>query len=237
MRSFFHGILKFILYAAIGVVICVGGIAYFFMTWEPDRGTYPLRGIDVSHHQGEIDWSRVAGDDVAFAYMKASEGADFRDKSFAQNWAAAGKAGIARGAYHFFSFCSSGFDQAKNFLGVLPIGAKMLPPVLDLEFNGTCARRPASEEVLKEISSFVTTVEQALGREVVLYVPEDFYSKYIEGKGLNRKVWVRSMWRSPDYVREWMFWQYHQQGAVKGIEGAVDLNVMGAGQKISDLLN
>src|SRR3954469_22613633 len=58
------------------------------------------RGIDVSHHQGTINWDAVAGDGVEFAWMKATEGATFRDASFARNWHQAGAAGLARGAYH-----------------------------------------------------------------------------------------------------------------------------------------
>lgn len=233
---FFHAVLKFVLYTVLGGILCLAGVAYFFMSWEPDRGTYPLRGIDVSHHQGEIDWQSVAADDVAFAYMKASEGGDFRDKAFLTNWKAAGEAGLARGAYHFFTLCSSGFEQAKNFLSVLPVGDKMLPPVVDLEYTGNCARRPSVEEVLKEVSSFVTTIEKALGREVILYVPDDFYGDYIKGQGLNRRVWARSLWHSPGYVRDWVIWQYHQQGAVKGIQGEVDLNVLDGSVALDTIL-
>ena len=60
-----------------------------FRGWEPDPDRYPVRGIDVSHHQGAIDWTAVAADDVAFAYLKASEGGDHRDRRFAANWRAA----------------------------------------------------------------------------------------------------------------------------------------------------
>ncbi|RVB51021.1 GH25 family lysozyme, partial [Mesorhizobium sp. M7A.F.Ca.CA.001.06.1.1] len=60
------------------VLVCfvaAGGYIYF-RAFSPDRDKYPLRGIDVSHHQGRIDWPRVAADDVAFAVIKATEGGD-----------------------------------------------------------------------------------------------------------------------------------------------------------------
>eukprot|EP01030_Chromulinospumella_sphaerica_P019884 gene19884-19787_t len=91
-----------------------------FRRWEPDPGRYPVRGIDVSHHQGTIDWTAVAADDVAFAYLKASEGGDHRDRTFAANWQAARAAGLKVGAYHFFTFCRPGADQARNFLAAVP---------------------------------------------------------------------------------------------------------------------
>ena len=78
---------------------------FYFMGFSPDRNVYPLRGIDVSNHQGQIDWPRVAKDDVAFAIIKATEGGDFVDKSFARNIEAARAAGLTVGAYHFFTFC------------------------------------------------------------------------------------------------------------------------------------
>nr|WP_217497729.1 GH25 family lysozyme [Lysobacter enzymogenes] len=86
------------------------GIAarWWFLHWQPDRARYPLRGIDVSHHQGAIDWRAVARDAVAFAYLKASEGGDHRDRRYAANARDARAAGVAVGAYHFFTFCRDG---------------------------------------------------------------------------------------------------------------------------------
>ncbi len=224
--NFLQAVLRTLFYVAVGVVISVAGAAFFFMNWEPDRGDYPVRGVDVSHHQGEINWAQVAGDDVAFAYMKASEGADFKDGAFAQNWAAAGAAGLARGAYHYFSLCQTGRKQAENFLSVLPDDRSMLAPMVDLEFEGNCARRPSIEEVLKEVSDFTALVEQVRGKQVIFYAPEDFYLTYLKGQGLNRPLWARSIWHSPVYAPAWIGWQYHDRGTVKGIPGDVDLNVL-----------
>ena len=75
------------------------GLAYVGYPWlEPARLLYDVHGIDVSHHQGAIDWQAVAGDGVAFAYIKATEGGDFTDRRFAENWAAAVAAGSPRRA-------------------------------------------------------------------------------------------------------------------------------------------
>ncbi|MEP0236301.1 GH25 family lysozyme [Roseibium sp.] len=233
---FLQGLLKVLFYVAIGAVLSIVGAAVFFMTWEPDRELYPVRGIDVSRHQGAIDWHQVAADDVAFAYMKASEGGDFKDKAFSANWKNAGDAGLVRGAYHFFSLCKSGAEQAANFLQELPVQDAMLPPVIDIEFEGNCARRPTRDELLREVSDFVTQVEQASGREVMLYAPEDVYFAYLTGQGLSRPLWARSIWRSPGYANEWAMWQYHQRGDIAGIEGEVDLNVLASGLTLDSLV-
>lgn len=224
--KFLQSVLRVLFYIAVGGVISVVGAAIFFMNWEPDRKKHPLRGIDVSHHQGRIDWGLVAKDDVAFAYLKASEGGDFQDKAFDSNWKDAAAAGLAWGAYHFFSLCKPGAAQAGNFLSALPNGVPMLAPVVDLEFDGNCARRPPQEEVLREISAFVAPVEQVTGKTVILYAPEDFYLSYLKGRGMNRRLWARSIWRSPSYAQDWSLWQYHRRGRIEGISGDVDLNVL-----------
>jgi lysozyme len=177
----------------------------------------------------------VAGDDVAFAYIKASEGGDFKDSAFKRNWAEAKAAGLPRGAYHYFSLCKEGAVQARNFLSVLPDDPEMLAPVLDLEFEGNCSRRPTGEEMLQEISAFVAAVEPVTGKRVIFYAPEEFYKTYLKGRGLNRRLWVRSIWHAPAYAADWVLWQYHQRGTVDGISGSTDLNVLQTGLSLQDI--
>lgn len=223
---FLQAVLKTLFYVVIGAVLSLIGAAVFFMNWEPDRSLHPVRGIDVSHHQGAIDWAQVAADDVAFVYLKATEGGDFKDQRFEANWHAAGEVGLARGAYHYYSLCKSPDEQAANFLSVLPAGDAMLPPVLDFEFVGNCDRRPPVDEVVADVAAFVAKVEAASGKRMMIYAPETSYHAYLENQGLTRPLWVRSLWRSADYGKGWKMWQYHMRGSVAGIDGAVDLNVL-----------
>jgi lysozyme len=202
----------------------LGAAALFIRFYEPDRGAYPVRGIDVSHHQKEIDWPKVARDDVAFAFIKASEGGDHRDTRFAANWKAAKAAGLKVGAYHFFTFCRPGADQARNFLGALGPDKGTLPAALDLEFGGNCGAVPAPAAMRAEIDSFLAPVERHTGRPVVLYVTPEFWDASRDHLP-QRPLWVRSLfWRPPQ--AEWSIWQYHNAGTVDGISGRVDLNVV-----------
>lgn len=192
--------------------------------YRPDGDLYPIRGIDVSHHQGVIDWPKVANDDVVFAYLKATEGGDFRDRMFARNWRAARDAGIAVGAYHFFTFCRPGAEQASNFLAVVPVEADALPPAVDLEFGGNCGRVPDGATMRRELDAFLSPVERAYGKPALLYVTPEFLAAY--GTHLpQRALWRRSILRAPDDVVPWRLWQYHNRGRVDGIDGPVDLNV------------
>ncbi|TGU69877.1 lysozyme, partial [Mesorhizobium sp. M1C.F.Ca.ET.144.01.1.1] len=121
--------------------------------FSPDRAEFPIRGIDVSHHQGQIDWQRVAADDVAFAIIKATEGGTHVDTEFATNLREARAAGLAVGAYHFFTFCRPGADQAKNFIAAVPRGEALLPPVVDIEFGGNCPQRPSPQQLNAELAA------------------------------------------------------------------------------------
>ncbi len=165
--------------ALVALLVGLAGAAYaYFVTYEPDRSRYPVRGIDVSHHQGEIEWAKVAADDVTFAYIKATEGGDFRDKAFARNWSEARKAGIATGAYHFYTFCRPAADQAQNIIATVPKEADALPLVIDLEFGGNCAAAPEAPHLKAEITLLLERVEAHFGQTAILYVTKEFQIAY-----------------------------------------------------------
>ena len=82
---------KRILILAVLVILSAGltaGLLYIGVLHinNPSRTKYPIRGVDVSHYQGEIDWSRLAGEDISFAYIKATEGSGHKDEMFDRNW-------------------------------------------------------------------------------------------------------------------------------------------------------
>jgi lysozyme len=83
--------------------------------WTPWASRH-IQGVDVSWRQGAIDWRALAGDNIAFAYIKASEGGDHVDPRFSTNWEEAGAAGFYRGSYHVFTLCQPGARQAANFI-------------------------------------------------------------------------------------------------------------------------
>ncbi len=219
--------------AVIVILTAAAALFVYFQTYQPDRARFPLRGIDVSHHQGTIDWPEVAEDDVAFAFIKVSEGGDHRDTQFVRNIAEATKVGIPVGAYHFFTFCRPGADQANNFIDAVAGRRLALPPVMDLEFTGNCSRRPSGGgELGSEIQDYLKVVEDRLGRSVVYYVTRQFLDAYGDAIPA-RPIWFRSILREPSHV-DWLLWQYHFSGRIAGIEGGVDLNVASA--SLADLM-
>jgi lysozyme len=194
---------------------------------RPVAARFPVHGIDVSHHQGAIDWTAVKADRVAFAYVKATEGADWRDPRFEENWHGAGRAGIPRGAYHFFTFCTPGEQQAENFLAALRRSEGDLPPVADVEFTGNCSRWESIVGIRRELAVFLARVEAGLGRRPVLYLTQTSHARIVAGHFPDHELWVRHVFLVPSERRygRWLFWQFAHDGRVTGISRPVDLNV------------
>ena len=217
----------FVVAGVLAVVLAIGAYLWFERVprYRPELGAGERYGIDVSNHQGSIDWARVADDDIDVAYLKATEGGDWVDERFAENWRGAADAGLARGAYHFFTLCRPGADQADNFLRTVPRDADALAPVVDLELGGNCAGRPAPEDFHRELRTFVDRVEAATGQQVVLYVLDDVEDLYHVRAVYDRPTWVRRLLQRPD-EDDWLVWQVSEDAAVAGIDGPVDLDVV-----------
>jgi lysozyme len=214
-----HGLAAFALVA--------GLMLWYAVHWRPSVENYPLQGIDVSHHQGDIAWPTVAAADVDFAYMKATEGADLHDMRFAENWAGARKAGVRRGAYHFFTLCRLASDQATNFIAHVPRDADALPAALDLEFGGNCKQRPSRDVLLTELKTFIQMVEAYSGKPVILYITREFDDYYRVSDAIDRQLWLRRIAFPPDFgARPWVMWQASSIRRVNGISGRVDWNVV-----------
>ncbi len=193
----------------------------------PDKEQYPIRGLDVSHHQGEINWRAVSRDKIVFAYIKATEGGDFIDPKFSLNWYMAQQFGIRRGAYHFFTNCRSGSQQAANFLKIVPTEDNTLPPVLDAEVTEKCPIENRQIDVPKEISIFIRTITKHYHRPVMIYTTREFMQKYPVPEFQTNIVWIRSIFSEPKLNSKipWKFWQFSNRGRISGISGPVDLNV------------
>lgn len=197
---------------------------------RPSREAFPVHGLDVSHHQGPIDWPAVAATgSFRFVWIKATEGGDWTDPRFAENWRGARAAGLVPGAYHYFTLCRPGADQAAHFLATVPREpGRALPLAVDLEHEGNCVRgRPAEEVVRAEIRTFLAAVEAETGARPVVYTTREFHRAHLSGALDGYDVWIRGVLMRPGPVdgRPWTFWQYRARGRVPGIAGFVDQNV------------
>jgi lysozyme len=221
--------IKIIIIISIFISIILAYLFYNGYLWfnNPQTEKYPVRGLDVSNHQGNIDWTKVKKENLQFAFIKASEGMDYKDEFFHKNLKNAKANGFAIGAYHFFTFGSSGLDQAKNFISIVPLDEDMMPPVIDLEFVGNSKNIPTKEKLTKELLDFIYELEKTYNQRPILYLTYESYEKYIKDNIKEYNIWIRDIIKSPkfDDDQQWLLWQYSNRGKVNGIDGFVDLNV------------
>jgi lysozyme len=214
-------------FATVAAIIGTGG--YLSGIWFPNgvtRSEFPIQGIDVSRHQGAIDWSRISPREVQFVYIKATEGGDFRDDRFTANWKASHTAGLRRGAYHYFTFKSPGSRQAENFIATVPVDPEALPPAVDVEYYGNSGDHPTVANFQRELSAFITKVRAHYGTEPVIYAAREFQNHYLAGFPQPR-IWFRAVVASPRFYKlsTWTFWQFTEKGRIPGVTGFVDRNV------------
>jgi lysozyme len=187
-----------------------------------------IPGIDVSHHNGDIAWSRVKDGAIVFGFAKATEGISVVDTHFAANYAAMQKFQILRGAYHFFR---PGFDaqaQAASFLRQVPtIGKGDLPAVLDVEVSDG----QSPQTIVSGIQKWLDSVEAALGRTPIIYTSASLWNSNLgSSQAFGRyRLWIahytnKSRPNLPAGFEDYAFWQYSESGAIGGIMGSVDMD-------------
>ncbi|MCB9691546.1 MAG: glycosyl hydrolase family 25 [Alphaproteobacteria bacterium] len=195
-----------------------------FIPAEPPDG-FAHHGIDVSAWQRRVDWEAVAGSgEVQFAWIKATEGGRHVDRRFATNWADARDAGVPVGAYHYYSACRTGREQAEHFISRVPREEDALPPALDVEVDARCNGSERLKVALPEIEEWLTLVGDHYGVEPVVYGTDHFQTDALGDLGHRR--WVAAWSRPPRRTRGWTVWQHTDRGSVPGIAGPVDRNVL-----------
>ena len=205
--------------------------------WKPCYGykgygvclplNYKVHGIDVSHHQGVIDWEVVKATEkeefpIRFVFMKATEGGDYKDRRFAENFSQAGEVGLVRGAYHFYNPHTDPIRQADFFISQVKLKKGDLAPVLDIE------RKPRDKAQLQaDLKRFLDRLEQHYGVKPIIYTSYKYKTRYLDAPEFNAyPFWIAHYYvDSLVYGGAWQFWQHTDYGMVPGIDGSVDLNV------------
>jgi lysozyme len=182
-------------------------------------------GIDVSHHQGQINWKNVRASGIHFAYIKETEGENFKDSMLIQNIDSATVNGIAVGVYHFYSFCKSGLSQALNFITSTKHHTTHLPPVVDIENVGNCKYKGTIPDLVYQIREYLNMIEREFSCKPVLYTTPDLYNIFLSKFFDDYPVWIRSIGRSPSLTdnKKWLFWQADVR-MIPGVSKNVDIN-------------
>jgi len=214
-----------------------------------------LFGLDISHHNGhDFSVDALKRQNVAFIYVKATQGIDFADPEFGSTWVrlAALPEGqqIPRGAYHFLSSLSSGEQQAIRFLAYVQLhGGFMpgdLPPAMDLEWDKLHAdsedrwSHRTTDEIVKICKDFLNRVKAETGRTPLIYTNKSFLSDHgiasnaqLAELTSGAKVWIFDLSASdrkielPDPRKnlKHALWQFSWEGHLsEGNTGTLDVN-------------
>lgn len=196
-------------------------------------------GIDVSHWDAGIDWPKVRATGQRFVFAKATEGINYKDDTFKDNWSGAKTAGLLRGAYHFFRCNVDAKKQADYFIDFVRSFKDdgELPPVLDLETNDGMTK----EKIVVAAKVWLDRVEDAFGKKPIIYSGQYFLQDYLVQPGGGPPAWAKDypLWLAqyPNQFVEgakpflprgwfsWSFWQYSDKGRINGINAAADINL------------
>ncbi len=195
------------------------------------------RGIDVSHHQGRIRWSRVARAGVDFTFIKATEGVGVRDPRYSENRKRATRSGIKVGAYHFARPSGAkkkrvkedALLEARYFLNIAKPKPSELAPVLDLETAGILNR----PQLRRWTATWLRHVRQKTGVRAIVYSGPVFWRDRMSGTSrfAAHPLWLAHYTRRRPIVpaaswggQGWTIWQWTDCGRVRGVRGCVDMN-------------
>ncbi|MFL6196585.1 MAG: glycoside hydrolase family 25 protein [Thermoanaerobaculia bacterium] len=182
------------------------------------------QGIDVSKAQGTVDWAAVAAAGYLFTFVKATDGQDYVDPTFAQNWEGAKAAGLLRGAYHFFRAEDDPVAQATWFWKTVGAPGE-LPLVVDVEET---MEQPAST-VVSGLARFLDSLQQWTAKPPMVYTAPGFWNSLGTSAFGGYPLWVAEYGVSQPVIpagwKIWDFWQFSETGQVPGIAVNVDLDV------------
>lgn len=195
-------------------------------------------GIDVSHHQGVIDWEKVGYDTcVQFVYIKATEGSTLIDEMYLLNVKGAKKAKIPVGSYHYLTSKSSIDNQFRNFSSVADRSFQELAPVIDIEEEGLSGW--SRQDIQDSLAKMIHLIEQHYHCSPILYSYSKFYNRYLAPRFNSYRLFLAHYNINLPIVAgagTHNIWQHSDQGVVDGIETPVDLNVFTQGTTLKDIL-
>ena len=189
---------------------------------------YEIRGVDVSHHNGAINWAQLKNEGVTFAYIKATEGLSHTDRNYTANYSASRLSDIKTGTYHFYTFGLDGVMQAQHFIHVAKVAGNDLIPAIDVEhslINIYSSDKDYQERVIAELQKMEQALFDYYGVHPIIYTNKDCYKLYIKKHFPENLIWMSDLRNEPTIQgNEWVIWQFSHTGKINGAVGDIDLN-------------
>ena len=188
---------------------------------------YKSSGLDVSHHQGEVDWEKLVNKSpfdtlIDFVYCKATEGSTYIDSEWENNRTHLNQLGIRNGAYHFLNPNAASLPQAKHFLAIWKHREIDLPPVLDVEKEVT-----SDKILINNMYDWLEYVERKSGFRPIIYTSYSFYVNKFKNEFKDYQFWIASYDKDPHALsdKRIVHWQFTDNIELPGISEKVDFNV------------
>lgn len=189
--------------------------------------THSEIGIDISHHQGKVDWNKLVCDKgldtlIHFVYLKATEGQDHEDRHWKWNKQQLDSLNIASGVYHFFQSKRLPRPQAAHFLATYQYKKSDLPPVLDIELEGI-----TDHDLIQKATIWLDTVEKVTGVRPIIYTSLHFFETKFKHVFPNEQFWIASYSRKLNEPIDprIIMWQFSESGFLPGESQKIDLNI------------
>lgn len=212
--------------------------------WGPARKRKGHYGIDVSHYQKDIQWSKVAADSIPhpvnFVFIKATQGKDMVDAHFKQNWDDAQAHKFRIGAYHFYKYKDDPLEQAANYIRTVPLSKGHLRPIIDVELDCSTCTEPGipTPQMITNLKKYLTALEEHYKVKPIIYTYQGFYHTYLKNHFPDHLYWMALYRNQPP--EGWVeqakgksvtepkiaLWQFTDSGKIPGITGAVDMSFL-----------
>ncbi len=189
---------------------------------------YPVRGVDVSHHNEFVNWQVLKEENISFVFMKSTEGSDHLDREYQMNYLLAKEVGLKVGTYHFYTFGKDGKEQAQHFIDNSNIVSGDLIPAIDVEhskINRATTSKESYDKMIDELKVMERVLSDYYGVRPIIYTNKECYRLYINGNFPDNPLWICDLNGEPgEDHSHWQIWQFSHTGELDGAIGHIDLN-------------
>jgi lysozyme len=202
----------------------------------PHLNQYEVHGIDVSKHNGKLNWDAINQHSIndwelKFVFVRATvalaDGSLVKDKKFDENWRNALSHDLIRGAYHFYSSAVDVNEQVDLFKAEVYLQKGDLPPVLDVE-NFERGKIYITSKDIPKIEKWLLAMEKNYGVKPIIYTSKKMFLDYFKKpKFKNYHFWIANYGdKISDLEKhEWTFWQHCEDAKINSHGCSFDLNV------------
>lgn len=183
------------------------------------------KGIDISHHQGNINFDKLKGN-IDFAMVRTSYGNFYEDSKYKQNIEGLERIGVPYGLYHF-SYAKNVSDakkEAEGFVNIIKNYNPTYPIAIDIEYSDRTSN--VESDTLIDIAKTICEIVESNGYYVVIYANLDYFNNKLNNSTLDKyDKWLAQWSSKPTYSKSFGMWQYSSVGKIPGISGNVDLDI------------